>query len=87
MSNSLSASSSAPLPEQVLRQRLPDVGARLIEPVERRLRAGTFYVTANGVALIRDIGVREALPVLDRLLSGPDVGAVRGAAADVISTF
>ncbi|MDJ0976677.1 MAG: HEAT repeat domain-containing protein, partial [Planctomycetota bacterium] len=76
-----------PIPEEVLRRRLPDVGPRLVEPVVKRLREGRFYLTQHGVGLLRDLGPRTALPVFERLLGEPNTDAMHEEIALVMATW
>nr|MDJ0523656.1 HEAT repeat domain-containing protein [Planctomycetota bacterium] len=57
-----------PIPEHVLRRRLPDLGAEILEPVVRRLERGGFAEPRQGVILLRELGADVALPPLRRFL-------------------
>jgi len=60
---------SDPIPENVLRRRLPDFGAEIVEAVVRRLAAGQFNEPRQGVILLRELGPDLALPPLRAFLA------------------
>ncbi len=57
-----------PTPENVLRRRLPGLGAEIIAPVVRRLKQGHFAEPRPGVILLRELGPELALPILHDFL-------------------
>lgn len=64
--------SDDPIPEDVLRRRLPDLGPEILPPLLDLLRQGAFHDPRTGVILVRELGPEVALPVLRRLLAaGP----------------
>lgn len=68
-----------PIPEHRLRQRLPDFGALLVDPVCQRLLSGAFADPRAGLILLRELGVELGLPAVHGLLRATAPSAPVGA--------
>lgn len=76
-----------PMPEEVVRRYLPEVGAELIPHVLARLAGQGFSWPALGPSLLRDLGPSTALPVFHQLMRDEDPHIPHGDVAYVLSQW